>query len=110
MGRATEGRVTPAQSGEEGTQPAQGPSEEPHQHPQDQSAAGPLPTYHALHLLGDVIVSVAVGGLHVRLRLALTLGAELQVSGQRAAASLVPAQRSATSDPPPLQLAPKKVP
>lgn len=89
-------------------QPAQGPSEEPHQHPQDQRAAGPLPTYHALHLLRDVIISVTVGGLHLRLRLSLTLGAELQVSGQRAAAPLVPAQRSTTSDPRPLLLAPKK--
>lgn len=58
-------------------QPFKCTSEKPCQHPQDQRAAGPLqahqeaagtsPTYHALHLLGDVIVSIAVGSLHVHL-------------------------------------------
>lgn len=60
--------------------------------------AGTAPTYHALHLLGDITVSVTSGSLGVHCRLPRTLGAELQVSGQRAAAALVPAQTHVTSD------------
>lgn len=49
-------------------------------------------TYHTLHLLGDVIALLAVGSLGLCPGLSRTLGAELQVSSQGAAPTLVPAQ------------------
>ena len=55
---------------------------------------GVPPTYHALHVLGHVIVAVAVAvsSLRGHLRPLRTLQARLQVGGQGAAAALVPAK------------------
>lgn len=50
-------------------------------------------TYHTLHLLRDIAVLITVGSLHGRLQLAPTLGTELQVGSQGAAAALVPADK-----------------
>lgn len=60
----------------------------------------PARTYHALHLLGDVVlaVAVAVEGLSLGPRLSRTLGTELQVCCQGAAATPVPAGSKGTSD------------
>lgn len=56
-------------------------------------------TYHTLHALGDIIVFLTVRRLHLWLLLTLTLSAQLQVSSQRPAASLIPADGTLSGQP-----------
>lgn len=53
-------------------------------------------TYHALHLLGDVVLSIAVRGLGLYPWISRTLDTQLQARNQGAAATLVPARSKQT--------------